>query len=219
MRLRFILATPVLLLSMAGWSAEPVASAPKLVRIHVEAPEYPPTARRFNVSGTVTAKMRVEADGHVSKTEVVLSPADILSEAVVAATAKWRYEPIAQPYDGVVQIPFQLTGGDDSYAFGTDVRPFAAPLPTAAAELGVELTEGWSHVRLIIDEAGAVIGKLVLKSSGPEFDASCQAILAALKFSPASQGDLGTRKKATVNLFFIHVVPGGEIRIAHYSGV
>lgn len=218
MRPGHLLAILALLLSTIAWAAESAAPAPKLVRIHVEAPEYPANARRFNVSGTVIAKMRIETDGQVSKTEIVQSPADILSKAVIETTAKWRYQPIAEPYEGIVQIPFQLTGEGESYALSTDVRPFSAPAPTAASDLGVDLTEGWSHVRLMIDATGTVTSTLVLKSSGPEFGSSRDAILAKLKFNPAAEGVKGF-KATTVNLFFIRVVTGGEIRINQLSGV
>ncbi|MBM0103227.1 TonB family protein [Steroidobacter sp. S1-65] len=192
-------------------------NAPKLVRLHVEAPEYPANARRFNLSGTVIAKMRVEMDGHVSKTEIIQSPADILSDAVVQTTAKWRYQPIAEPTEAVVQIPFQLSETDEGYAFSTASRSLAAPVPSSAAELGVNLTEGWSHIRLLIDGSGAIQGTLLLKSSGDDFDASCKAILSALKFTPAPPG-LHGYKTTTVNLFFIRVLEDGEIRVTQLPG-
>lgn len=215
MKLGHLSALLALLLTTLVSTAE--TTAPKLVRLYVEAPEYPATARRFNLSGIVTAKMRIEADGHISRTEIIQSPADILSEAVVRTIAKWKYQPIAEPFEGLVEIPFQLSETDEGYAFSTTSRALAAPAPSSASELGVELTEGWSHVRLLIDGSGAVQGTLLLKSSGADFDATGKAILSALKFSPAPQGLKGY-KATTVNLFFIRVLEKGEIRVSQLPG-
>jgi TonB family protein len=215
MRLDHLVPLFALLLTAATGAAD--TGAPKLVRLHVEAPEYPATARRFNVSGTVIAKMRVETDGHVSKTEIIQSPADILSDAVVRTTANWKYQPVAAPVEGIVQIPFQLSATDEGYAFSTEARSLAAPAPSSASELGAELMEGWSHVRLLINGSGAVEGTLVLKSSGDDFNTSCRSILSSLKFTPAPEGVEGY-KATTVNLFFIRVLEGGEIRLSQLPG-
>jgi hypothetical protein len=108
--------------------------------------------------------------------------------AVVRTTANWKYQRVAEPVEGIVQIPFQLSATDEGYAFSTDARSLAAPAPSSVSELSAELTEGWSHVRLLINGSGAVEGTLVLKSSGDDFNTSCRSMLSSLKFTPAPEG-------------------------------
>lgn len=192
----------------------PPAAAP--APLHIESPDYPASARRFNVTGVVVARVHIEPDGHISRTVILRTPADVLSEAVLKAVSRWQYAPTAEPADGVTRVPFDLAEGE--YAFSTDIRPLLASAPIRASDLDVRWREGWSHVRLLIDATGAVTGKLVLKSSGAQFAATQDAILSTLRFSSAPQG--ATEDKATtVNLFFIHVLPGGEIRFNQLSGV
>jgi TonB family protein len=206
------------LLPAFAWAADAPAPAAKPVRLSTDAPEYPANARRFNVSGTVLAKLRIEADGRVSKVEIVKSDADILSKAVVQAASNWRYKPMAEPTEGLVQIPFKLSGADeDDYAFSTDIRSMSAPAPASASDLGIAFTEGWSQVRLLIDAAGMVEGTLVLKSSADQFRATCEAILSRLRFAPAEAERKGY-KSTTVNEFFIGVRQGGEIKVEQFDG-
>lgn len=155
--------------SSVVFSAEMPTPAPKLVSVYVVAPTYPAIARRYNLSGTVLAKIRIEADGHVSRTDILQSPGDVLSKAVVESTARWRYEPIAEPYERLVKIPFQITGGTNDYAFSTDLRPLASPAPTSTSDLVVDRVAGWAQVRALIDGGGSIVGTLVLKSSGQDF--------------------------------------------------
>ena len=215
MRLKKLLLFGALGLSTSIWAADDRFPAEQPVRVSVNVPEYPAIARRYNVSGTVTATLRIEKDGHVSKTEIHMSPADVLSEAVVSTTSKWTYKPMTAPVEVMIGFPFELEGGE--YAFSTSARNLMTPVPNSASELGAQLTEGWSHVRLLIDANGAVIGKLVLKSSGSEFNASRDAILSLLRFAPAAENVKGT-KATTVNLFFIRVIEGGEIRFSQLPG-
>lgn len=215
MRLHALPALLALLFTALASAADPAAA--KLVRLHVEAPEYPAAARRFNISGIVIARLRIEADGHVSKTEIVQSPADVLSKAVIESTARWKYEPIAEPVEKIIQFPFLLTGTDEDYAFNTATRKQTAAAPSSAAALGAELTEGWCHVRLLIDGSGAITGSYVLKSSDDDFSASCKAVFSALRFAPAPAGMEGYQAE-TVNLFFIHVLARGEIRVSQLPG-
>ncbi len=76
-------------------------------------PEYPRSARRAGLQGTVVARIYVKADGTVGKVEILEGP-EVFHEAVRAALMTWRYKP-AQLSDGssvsdshIVRIPFNL---------------------------------------------------------------------------------------------------------------
>lgn len=219
MRFSGFLAAAVAVLAAFVTLADDVpATLVKPVRIKGGAPEYPPIARRYNLSGEVIARLTIEPDGHVAKAEILHSPADVLSEAVTQTVLRWQYKELPVRTEGTVQIPFQLTGGGDSYAFGTAVRSLAAPAPASTSELGIEPVEGWSRVRMLIDAAGAVSGVLLLKSSSDEFRAVSERIVAALRFNAAA-AEISGYKATVVNLFFINVLENGEIRINQLSGV
>ena len=208
----------LLFFSSVGWAAgSPLTPARKAIAVHVEPAEYPPIARRYNISGTVLAKMRIEPDGHVSKVEIVQSPADVLSEAVIRAARKWKYQPMSEALEGTGQFPFELTGDGEGYAFSTDLRSPATPLPLNVSDLGVGLKEGWSHIRLLIDGGGAVKDIYILKSSSDEFRSISKKIVSTLTFSPAPEGPKGY-KSTSVNLFLIRVLAGGAILIDQKSG-
>lgn len=211
-----LLAVFALFISSIVWAADSPAVRVNSFALSTPAPPYPAIARRYNVSGAVVAKLRVETDGHVSKVEIMRSPADVLSESTVRTCLKWRFKPLPGPGTGTWEIPFQLLGPDE-YAFSTGVRNLSAPAPTSAEELGVPVTRGWSFVRLLINRTGKVWGTLVLKSSGDDFRKTREAIISKLKFDSAPDG-LAEYKFMNVNLFAIEVTKDDVIKVDQYDG-
>jgi len=183
-------------------------------RLSGSIPEYPDMARRYNVQGAVLVLLTIDTDGRVDKTQILESPADILSEAVVRATRDWRYSKPAVPASVKMRIPFTLTG--DEYAFDTAVRPLVSA-PKDRTELRKKIVDGWCDVRLIVDKKGAVAGKFHLKMSDPKFRSTSEAIIDALKFEAAPDGTPESRSTA-VNLFTIRVTDGSKIEVSQLAG-
>jgi protein TonB len=65
--------------------------APRLLRR--VAPEYPLLAQQVRVMGTVVAEARVDTEGRV-RSVVIVSGHPLFAEAVIAAVAQWRYQPL-----------------------------------------------------------------------------------------------------------------------------
>lgn len=76
-------------------------------------PEYPRSARRAGIEGTVVARIYVKADGSIGKVEILEGP-EVFYEAVLVALRARRYKP-AQLSDGsfvadthIIRLPFAL---------------------------------------------------------------------------------------------------------------
>ena len=65
---------------------------PPTVTTHVDA-QYPPSARAVRKHGDVTLALTVDADGHVSKIDVVESGGAVLDEAAIIAARLWSFVP------------------------------------------------------------------------------------------------------------------------------
>jgi TonB family protein len=61
--------------------------------LHSEAPVYPTSARRQNITGTVVLVALVDISGNVADVKVIESPDQRLSAAAVSALSKWRFSP------------------------------------------------------------------------------------------------------------------------------
>lgn len=87
-----------------------VAQEPVLKVISKEQPKYPKEAQIDGItSGKVTAQVRVEADGSVSKVDIVkATPRKYFDKAVVAAALQWKYSPISKPMTAILEFNFKL---------------------------------------------------------------------------------------------------------------
>ncbi|MCR6632847.1 MAG: energy transducer TonB [Magnetospirillum sp.] len=73
---------------------EPVRVAPVLDRASYREPEYPPTSRRLEETGTVQLALLVDVDGTVAEAKVTQSSGfPRLDEAARAALSKCRFKP------------------------------------------------------------------------------------------------------------------------------
>ena len=70
------------------------AGHPDLHPVYFPAVPYPPLARQTGISGTVTLKVSVAADGTVSQVDV-LSGHPLLAPATKEALLKWKFEPLS----------------------------------------------------------------------------------------------------------------------------
>jgi protein TonB len=70
-------------------------AAPRLTRTRYVAPEYPPSALKQGVAGSVRLRLSVNAEGQVSEAMVVqATPPGIFDTAAVNAARKWRFKPL-----------------------------------------------------------------------------------------------------------------------------
>jgi protein TonB len=92
----------------AAPAAKP-AGAPNTKPIFREQPQFPSEAARQGVdSGTVKARMSVDASGHVTKVDIIdARPRRVFDRAVTSALMKWRYEPAAAPFAVETEIDFK----------------------------------------------------------------------------------------------------------------
>jgi periplasmic protein TonB len=98
----------------------PPPPKPKIVRSsdpvkdgNFKMPEYPRSARRAGITGTVIARIYVSAQGKVTRVEILEGP-DVFHEYVKEALLAWHYTP-ARLSDGsatadthIVRVPFVL---------------------------------------------------------------------------------------------------------------
>jgi TonB family protein len=70
-------------------------------------PVYPDVARRNNISGSARVELIITPDGKVKDVKV-LGGNPILVQAVLAAVAKWKYEPAAEESSMVIKFDFNL---------------------------------------------------------------------------------------------------------------
>lgn len=69
----------------------------RLTRINYVGPEYPRSARRRNIQGSVDVGFTVTTDGRVRATHVLNSePGDTFDQAAMDAVEKWRFEPVVE---------------------------------------------------------------------------------------------------------------------------
>ena len=97
-----------LLLAAAAISFSAIAAAtPKLIK--KVPPDFPAEATRKAISsGTVTAKVTIEADGKVSHVEIVdANPKRVFDRAVTDALMDWKYEASGQKDSAEVKLVFK----------------------------------------------------------------------------------------------------------------
>ena len=74
-----------------------VVPVSQLTRINYVGPEYPRTARRRNITGSVEVLFTVTTDGRVRDLSVLKSePAETFDEAALEAVEQWRFEPVIE---------------------------------------------------------------------------------------------------------------------------
>lgn len=92
-------------------SSETDVSLPTPVPVHTVAPEYPESAKREGIQGTVFVKLLVDTTGHVAEAEVLKSAHPDLDKAAVEAARQWEFkaaESIDQPVQQYVVIPVKF---------------------------------------------------------------------------------------------------------------
>lgn len=83
------------------------ASAPKIVK--KVPPEFPREATSKSITtGTVKAKMAIEADGKVSAVDIIeAEPRRVFDKAVTNALMDWRFEPSGEKQSHEVKLVFK----------------------------------------------------------------------------------------------------------------
>jgi len=72
-------------------------------------PDYPPLARRLNVTGKVKIEATIAADGHVTTTKVV-GGSPLLVSSALEALKKWRFDPAAKDTTEIIEFEFSGQG-------------------------------------------------------------------------------------------------------------
>jgi TonB family protein len=123
---------------------------PPVVITHVDA-QYPPSARATREHGDVMLALTVDADGHVSKVDVLESGGADLDEAAIVAARQWTFVPArknGKVHASRIRVPFHFAPpaappelvGPPPKADGETVLPGHAavgePGPPAAAAAG-----------------------------------------------------------------------------------
>lgn len=83
---------------------------PPSVLTHVDA-QYPPSARATRKHGDVSLALTVDADGHVSRVDVLASGGADLDEAAVFAARQWTFTPAmrdGKPVASRIRVPFHF---------------------------------------------------------------------------------------------------------------
>ncbi len=94
-------------------STPPVIAPSTLLRSEMKHPEYPRSARRAGIEGTVVARVHVQANGSVSAVDLLSGP-DVFYAEVRSALSTWKYAPARLPGGKatadthVVRLPFKL---------------------------------------------------------------------------------------------------------------
>ncbi len=107
---------------------------PPVVITHVDA-QYPPSARAARKHGDVMLALTVDADGHVSKVDVVESGGADLDEAAVIAARQWTFVPAKKNGRALasrIRVPFHFA---PPAAPPELVGPIGPPRANADAEL------------------------------------------------------------------------------------
>ncbi|MDB4944243.1 MAG: Outer rane receptor protein [Labilithrix sp.] len=107
------------------------AVTPPAVITHVDA-QYPASALTARKHGDVTLAVTVDADGHVSKVDVLESGGADLDEAAVVAARQWTFVPARR--DGValasrIRVPFHFAPPDPPPELVTPQRPAEPVVP------------------------------------------------------------------------------------------
>jgi iron complex outermembrane recepter protein len=113
---------------------------PPTVITHVDA-QYPPSARAARAHGDVMLALTVDADGHVSKVDVLESGGKDLDEAAIVAARQWTFVPAkrnGKPLASRIRVPFhfappapppELVGPPKRGAGDPELAPHAAVEP------------------------------------------------------------------------------------------
>jgi TonB family protein len=73
--------------------------------VHREEPEYPQTAVRFDLHGTVKLRIWIKPDGSVRRLEYI-GGHPLLAESALEAVRNWKYEPSSRESTAVVELKF-----------------------------------------------------------------------------------------------------------------
>ena len=104
-----ILCIVAALLSARGAFAQGAVTPPTVIT-HVDA-EYPASALAERKHGDVTLALTVDADGHVSKVDVIESGGSDLDEAAIVAARQWTFVPAKRdgaPLASRIRVPFHF---------------------------------------------------------------------------------------------------------------
>src|SRR4051812_15983480 len=133
--LRAAAGSALMLLASSTASAQQAATTPSgieppIVVTHVDA-VYPPSALAEQKHADVVLAVTVDADGHVSKIDVLTSAGDDLDQAAVVAARQWTFVPAkrnGKPVASRIRVPFH-------FAPPAPAPEIVEPAPTGETEL------------------------------------------------------------------------------------
>jgi TonB family protein len=114
----------VLLFSLA-MPDDPPAGVPQIR--HFVSPHYPPLARTAGVSGRVTLKLTVDAEGNVSAVSTESSPHPLLEQEARGAVQRWKFDAGGNGRRAYVDLYYAFSGKTSEYPRVNVSADFAAP--------------------------------------------------------------------------------------------
>lgn len=180
---------------------------------HRAKPTYPPRERNDEKMGEGIVRLVIDADGRLSRCEVVAQTAPEFGRAALEAVQRWQARPGlvgGQPVDTRLQVPivFLLENDDISRAaiafmygfpvkvpaqlpaqFHYDRQPAAedTPAPVYPYEDWLKQRSGRAEVAYVIDPEGRLRELQIFKASSPEFGQALAAAIERWKFKPATR--------------------------------
>jgi TonB family protein len=80
-----------------------------LMPVQVEAPEYPESAVKAKMEGTIQVVVSVGADGSVSKAEATSRQNPLLASVSETAARQWRFKPSQEPTERTTTLTFEYS--------------------------------------------------------------------------------------------------------------
>ena len=104
-----LFASGALLLSFPAPAQSAAAPEPSIRLVHRVEPKWPRAALQEGISGIVTARLTIDAQGKVTDVVVVRAiPRRIFDRSVIEALSQWRYNEGADARSTDSEITFQL---------------------------------------------------------------------------------------------------------------
>jgi len=90
----------------SGWTSETIL---RKKAVKTVLPEFPVSATREHRSGVAVAMVYLDVRGHVSKVEVLRSPAPAIADSMSVALSQWIFEPFTTPDGQTLLISGKIT--------------------------------------------------------------------------------------------------------------
>lgn len=186
----------------------PVASA-RPAPIHQVAPEVP--EELSHVSGEVTVRLNIDANGQVAATQISKSTHEELNPACLAAAQQWKFSPAIQagkPVACTAYVPFRFVGSplaatvpvELPVADNHELVPLRQTSPRVPAKLAT--LKGDALISITVDSHGYVSSASVKSATEPALGEIARETVLAWKFRPIVKGGVAVATRAVQPFHF-----------------